>query len=367
MHDCQIPLSMLFLAICTHFPSALAGQQPIAWSPRDRASLEGNSYSHYPLGKHNARVQTLHDDVAGGLIVSGHAYRRDAIGKRGQVAGFQSDLQVTLSMSPNPAAQASPVFANNEGPYPVVVVPRTTMSFPATNRPALDPASSWELMIPYTVPFLTAPNGGTLCVDVEVFGNRNVAGSNANISIYLDAQQQFLNGRTVQPGFRMATGCPAPGSTDACYANLDLWRFANGATEMDISIRDGVADTGSGSSRAFLTMGNRMTGTPWTTRHDCVFWSSSEIWFALPGTMTATGSYDGTVVSLPSLPPGYRLWCQAGSIDLTNTNMSFSDAITLITPPRASLPITAARIANGNNHAAATGAVSTSVPVMAFF
>ena len=54
MHDCQIPLSMLFLAICAHFPSALAGQQPIAWSPRDRASLEGNSYSHYPLGKHNA-------------------------------------------------------------------------------------------------------------------------------------------------------------------------------------------------------------------------------------------------------------------------------------------------------------------------
>src|SRR5690606_3959418 len=89
-------------------------------SPLDRTALEGSSYSHYPLGRHNARMQTLHDDIPGGTLITGHAYRRDAIGVRGLVDGFQADLQVTLSMSPNTAAQASGTFANNTGSNPVV-------------------------------------------------------------------------------------------------------------------------------------------------------------------------------------------------------------------------------------------------------
>ena len=367
MRHCQTIPSVLFLAIVAQLPGELEAQQPVAWSPLDRAALEGSSYSHYPLGRHNARVQTLHDEMVGGTILTGHAYRRDAIGVRGQVAGFQSDLQVTLSMSPNTAAQASPVFASNTGPNPVVALPRTILAFPATTRPALDPTAAWDMMIPYAVPFLVAATSGTLCVDVEIFGNLTATGTNRNVSIYLDAHQQFQDGRVVQPGFRTGIGCPAPGSTNNCYATLDLWRFANGTTEIDVSIRDGVADTGTGTTAAFLTIGNSMAGTPWPARQDCLFWSSAEIWFALPGTMTSTGTYDGTLTNLPLLPSGHRIWCQAGSIDLSSVDMSLSDAITLITPPSGSLPIPAMRIANGSNQAATSGTVSTSVPVMAFF
>ena len=363
----HVPAAILLAAIAAHSPGEVTAQQPLAWSPLDRAALEGSSYSHYPLGRHNARVQTLHDEIPGGTILNGHAYRRDAIGVRGQIGGLQSDLQVTVSMAPNPAAQASSVFANNIGPNPVVTLPRTVLAFPATDRPSLDPAGTWELMIPYAVPFLVPSAGGTVCVDVEVFGNLTTTGPNRNVSLYLDAHQQFADGRAVQPGFRTGVGCPAPGSTDNCYANLDLWRLANATTEVDVSIRDGVADSGTATTRGFLTMGNSIDGTPWPMRADCPFWSSSEIWFLLPGTMTNTGSYDGTLSNLPLLPPGYRLWCQAGSIDLGNLDMSFSDAVTLVTPPSGSLPIPAMRVANGSNQSATSGSVSASVPVMAFF
>jgi len=357
------------ISLCTLLVAAadLTAQNPLAVSPGDRAGLEGSSYSHYPLGRKSARVQTLHDDVPGGTLISAHAYRRDAIGVRGQITGLASDLQVTLSMSPNTADTASSVFANNIGANPVVTLPRTIVAFPTTHRPTMDPAPTFELMIPYSVPFLVPAAGGTLCVDVEVFGNQTQNGNNQNVSIYLDAHQQYSDGRAVQPGFRFGSGCPAPGQNDDSYANVDFWRLQNGTSELEVSIRDGVADTGSGTTRAFVTMGLSMNGNPWPMRADCPFWSSAETWFALPGTMTSTGNYDDTLDNLPLLPPGFRLYLQAGSIDLANVAMAFSDGITLVTPPYGSLPIPSARIANGSNQAATSGSVSSSVPVMAFF
>ena len=128
-----------------------------------------------------------------------------------------------------------------------------------------------------------------------------------------------------------------------------------------------VADTGSGTTRAFLTIGQSINGAPWPLRTDCPFWSSAELWFALPGTMNQAGDYDGTLANLPLLPPGFRLWCQAGSIDLANVDMAFSDALTLITPPFGSLPIPTARVASASSRTSPTGSFSYAVPVMEFF
>lgn len=355
------------LAATAALASAPAAQAPVAVSPADRAALEGNSFTHYPLGRKNARMQTLHDDVPGGTLLTGHAYRRDAIAVRGVVDPFSTDLQVALSMAPHPAAQASPTFANNAGPAPVVVLPRTFVAFPATDRPPLDPAPAFELSIPYLVPFLVPPGGGTLCVDLEIFGNQTAGGPDQNISVYLDGHLHYADGRTVQPAFRTGAGCPAPGQANDCYSNLDLWRLTNGTTELDVSIRDGVPDSGNGLARGFVTLGTSIDGSPWPLRNDCPFWSSAEWWFALPGGMNAQGDYDGTLANLPLLPPGFRLWCQAGSIDLGSIAMAFSDALTLVTPPFGPLPIPTTRVANANDHTAATGTVSDAVPVMAFF
>lgn len=346
--------------------AAATAQQIVAVSPSDRLDLEGSSFTHFPLGRFNARMQTLHRDVPGGTLITGHAYRRDAAGVRGQVDGFSSDLEVALSLSPNLPTQASTTFANNAGSNPLVVLPRTILSFPATQRPALDPAPTFELVIPYQFPFLMPAAGGTLCVDVKIFGNSSASGSNQNLSIYLDSHENYTDGRAEQIGFRTFLGCPAPGSTTNCTASMTYWRMTTGG-KVDVSIRDGVPDSGSGLTRGFLTFGTSIDGSPWPLRSDCPFWSSTEVWYVLPGTMNAIGDYDGSLTGLPFLPPGYRLWCQAGSIDLGTVGMAFSDAVTFITPPPGPLPIPTARIINSTNNAAATGTVSYVVPVMGFF
>lgn len=347
--------------------SLLPAQQIVAVSPLDRGALEGSSFTHFPLGRANARMQTLHHDLPGGTLLSGHAYRRDAITVRGQVDGFQSDLQVTLSMSPNLPTQASATFANNVGSNPVVVLPRTVLAFPATQRPALDPAPGFDLVIPYQFPFLLPSQPGTLCVDVTLFGNSSALGSNQNLSLYLDAHEHYTDGRAEQPGFRTFQGCPAPGATTDCTASMTYWRLPGGG-RVDVSIRDGVPDDGSGimQTRAFVTFGQSLAGSPWPSRTDCPFWSSTEVWYVLPGTMNAAGDYDGSLLALPHLPPGFRLWCQAGSIDLVTAGLAFSDAVTFVTPPPGPLPIPTARIVNSTNRSAATGTVSYAVPVMGF-
>ena len=163
--------------------------------------------------------------------------------------------------------------------------------------------NSLKLMIPYAVPFLVPTTGGTVCVDVAVFGNQSANVSNQNLGVYLDSHQQYADGRAVQPGFRFGQGCPAPGQATDCYAWFDLWRLANSTTELDISVRDGVPDPGTGTTRAFFMLGTRLAGSPWPMRSDCPFYSSAETWFALPGTMTAAGTYDGSLGSMPLLPP----------------------------------------------------------------
>jgi hypothetical protein len=351
------------------FAAALGGSahaQIVAVSPADRDGLEGSSFTHFPLGRANARMQTLHADVPGGTLLSGHAYRRDAVQVRGLVDGFSSDLQVTLSMSPNLPTAASTTFGNNVGSNPVVALPRTIVAFPSTSRPSLDPAATFELVIPYQVPFLVPPAGGTLCVDVEVFGNQTAAGSNQNVSLYLDAHENYTDGRAEQPGFRTGTGCAAPGQTADCYATLTFWRRAAGS-ELDVAIRNAVPDAGGGTSLAILTIGLGVDGTPIPWRPDCPFWSSAEIWSLLPGGVDAQGNYNGTLTGMPLLPPGMRLWFQAGSVDVTTGGLAASDASTLITPPPGTLPIPTCRIVHSTNQSSATGTVSYAVPVMGFF
>ena len=102
-------------------------------------------------------------------------------------------------------------------------------------------------------------------------------------------------------------------------------------------------------------------------RPDCPFWSTTELWYVLPGSMSMTGSYDGQLQGLPLLPPGYRIWCQAGSIDVAQFTFAFTDALTLITPAYGEQPIPTSRVANANDVAANTGSFSYAVPVMAFW
>lgn len=355
------PTFVVALSLFASFASA-----QIAVSPSDRTSLEGSSFTHFPLGRASARMQTLHGDLPPGTLLSGHAYRRDATQVRGTVAAFSSDLQVTLSMSPNAPTAASTQFANNRGSSQVVVLPRTILAFPATNRPPIDPAPTFELAIPYQTPFLVPASGGTVCVEVEIFGNQSAAGANQNLSIYLDSHENYPNGQAEQAGYRFSTGCAAPGQNSACFATMTLWRRAAGI-DLDVALRNAVPSS-NGSSLPLLILGlSSPIGVALPTRPDCPVWTSGDAWLLLPGAVDASGSCDSTITGLWLLPPGLRLWCQAGSYDLPTGNVAISDGTTVVVPPPGPQPIATSRIVNSTSQAATTGTVSYAVPVMAFF
>jgi hypothetical protein len=347
--------------------TSLSAQSPTV-SPADRREHEGSSFTHLPLGRPNGRFQFLYGDLPGGTVIQGHAYRRDAIGQQGQVNGFVADLEVSLSTSPNAPGTASRVFSQNIGNDAVTVLPRMALSFPPTNRPPLDPAPRFDLIVPYQVPFVMPPGTPTLCVDVTMYGNSSTAGVDRTLSIYLDAHELRTDGANEQPGYRSGIGCPAPQNTLPSYANLSLWNLGPGqGSQIDLSLRRGIADNGSGSTRAFVSIGIGNTPMQWPTRPECALQTSADVWFAMPGTMSATGGYDASLTGLPPLPPGFRLHLQAGSIDLQTGDLAFADASTLLTPPAGSNLLRAVRLAASSDRTAASGSLSSSVPVTMFF
>lgn len=349
------------IVLCILVAAAGAAAQSV--SPADRAALEGSTFTHYPLGRANLRMQTLHADVPAGATLSGHAYRADAIQLRGRVDTFAVDLEVSMSMSPRTPGQASSTFANNVGPAPVLVLPRTTVSFPATDRPGIDPAPGFAFAIPWQVPFLVPVQGGTVCLDTRVFGNFTPGGSNRNFSVYLDAHECRADGRNEQPGYRTGQGCPPPGRTALPYATFSLWHLGTGM-QLDMAARNGVADDGSGQTRAFVAMGNTATADPWPGLPGCFLLSSTEVWWPM-GNTDAQGAFTGSL-PLPLLPPGHRVWLQSGSVHLLTGALAFGDASTLVTPPAGTVPIAAVRIANASDGAASTGTVNAAVPVTEF-
>ena len=347
---------------------AIAGAPLLAQtavSPADRAGNEGSSFTHFPLGRPNARFQFLHADLPPLMTLHGHAYRRDAETIHGRVDPFAADLQVTLSLSPNAPARASATFASNQGAAATVVLPRSVVSFVATDRPALDPSPSFDLIVPYQLPFVLPATPATLCVDMTMFGNTSAAGIDRNLSIYLDAHD-WVNGRNEQPGFRLGSGCPAPGATAAMFATLSLFQLG-GSTEFDVAARNGVADDGSLQTRTFLCLGTGQQNQPWPGRPGCALLTTTDVWFAMPGNNSATGSYDGVLGGLPVLPPGWRLWCQTGSVHLGTGALAFGDLSTMVTPPPAPTVSPAARVAASSDRTALTGTVAQSVPVTLFY
>jgi hypothetical protein len=342
--------------------AAAAAQTAV--SPSDRAGLEGSSFTHFPLGRFNCRMQQLHGDLPPGTTLSGHAYRRDAIAIHGHVDAFVSDLQVSVSMSPNDPAHASTTFANNVGPNPVLVLPRIVLGFPATDRPGLDPTPTFDLQIPYQVPFLVPSTGGTVCVDTVIYSNTSAAGIDHNMSLYLDCHQLYADGRNEQPGMRLGGGCATAGATATAYTTFTLWHLG-ASMALDVAARNGVPDVG-GNSRAFVMLGTGPANVVWPPRPACSLLTTTNVWFVLPGTNNAAGDCDGTLSGLPVLPANYRLWLQSGSIDLATGSFVVGDQSTLRLPPAGPTTLPSARIVNSTDNAAATGTVSLAVPVVQF-
>ena len=349
------------VALLSALTSVAAQSQAV--SPADRSALEGSSFTSFPLGRPNGRFQFLHQDMPAGMTIHGHAFRRDAAQLRGAVDGFAAELEVTLSMSPRTPGTASATFSDNVGPSPTVVLPRTTIVFPATNRPALDPAPTFDLVVPYALPFVLPQAGGTLCVDTVMHANISTAGVDRSLSVYLDSHELSTT-TNEQPGFRTGGGCAPLGSVTQATAAMALRRTASNL-QLDCSARDGAPDKGNGQAFSYLAFGASQQPQPWPFRPACVLQSSTEHWFVL-GRNDTTGACSATL-TWPILPAGYRVYLQVGSIELGTSDLVFSDLTQLMTPPAAPTSLPAVRVAASTNRAALSGAVSASVPVTLFF
>lgn len=349
------------IALTANVASAQSAAQAV--SPSDRTALEGSSFTHFPLGRPNARFQFLHQDLPAGFAIHGHAFRRDAAQVRGTIDGFAAELEVTVSMSPRTPATASSTFADNVGPGAMLALPRTTLVFPATARPPIDPAPTFELTVPYALPFVLPAGGGTLCVDTVMFSNVSAAGVDRNLSIYLDSHE-ISTTTNEQAGFRTGSGCPVTGATTPATATMTL-RHLGSALQLEVASRNGAPDRGNGLAFSYLAFGVGQVSTPWPFRPACVLQSSTDHWFVL-GINDAAGTCDATM-QWPMLPSGYRLYLQVGSIELGTSDLVFSDLTQVVTPPAATPQLPAARVAASTNRAALTGTVSSSVPVTLFY
>lgn len=364
MEPKRLQLSCLALPLMTLLCTAIPAQ--VAVSPADRGGLDGSASTSFPLGRHNARVQTLHDDLSAQIsLINGHGYRRDATSTRGMVAGFSSDLSVELSISPRSADQPSRTFAANQGAQPTLVLPRTRIFFPATERPASAPATSFDLLIPYAVPFQMPPGGGTLCVDVTIYGNTTPSGDNVNFSPLIDAHEQFRDGHAEQPGYRYGLGCPAPGSGTAHSGRFTLSQSRDGF-ELDIASRSGIPDDGSGAMLTVVFFGQPVSPFAWPGQPDCVLLVAPQRTFLLPTANDSRGHVDSILTGPAPLPLGFLTTAQLVSAGPEGF-LTFSDASSIAAPPLGPQTIQVSRIANSSDRSATTGSTAFNIPVMTFF
>lgn len=334
-------------------------------SPQSRRDLEGSTYTTYPLGRYDARIQQLHADLGtGARSLLGHAYRRDAIELRGQVAAFQSELAVTLALSPRTADKPSARFDENLGAAPTLVLPRTRLSFPATDRPPLAPAPAFAHVIPYALPFAYPPGGGVLCVDVVVHGNQIGSGSNLNFVPYLDAHEQGGNGTSEQPGFRYGQGCLAAGQTTPVSAEFTLLQHA-GVLDLLVQVQRGFATQASSTGIVVLLAGADPANAPLPPWPGCTLYTNLQTALVL-GNTDATGAFVRTFFGLGPLVPRQVVHLQAAVARAPVAGLALSEGSRLPVPPPSPLVPEVVRIASGSDRTAATGTIATQVAVVRF-
>lgn len=129
----------------------------------------------FPFGHPNRtvlRYQEVHDGMTGRpRTVTGIAIRRSPLDSHA-VGAFTADLSMRLSTARTTAATIDPRFAANTGPDEVQVLPRRTVSFPASPGVTTLPAP-FEYVVPADVPFAFG-GAGPLCVDLTMHSHSNV-------------------------------------------------------------------------------------------------------------------------------------------------------------------------------------------------
>jgi hypothetical protein len=359
------PYSAIWQAWIPLLLAAAAGaQQTTAVSPQARSRLEGNASTYYPLGRAKARFQQLYGDLGQGQLIKGHAYRRDALTSRGQVAAFQTEMAVSLSRAALTPDKAQKTFAQNAGASPTTVLGRTTLSFPATSKPTGLAPAPFLLRVPYKTPF-GWDGKGTLCLEMVLHGNKTTGGQDKNFTADLDGHQLFSSGRSEQPSIPYGQGCTAKSAKNPAQATF-LVRHLGKTSDLRIDVTNGVPTTSSNAAQSVLVVGPGQRNQAWPPATGCTLYTDSTVIVFLAGNNDANGGWSGTLPLGPPVAPYSSMFAQAASLDQKRGELVLTNGARLTMPP-ASPGLISARIAHGTDPAASAGTVSYSVPVTLFF
>ncbi|MHC4512423.1 MAG: hypothetical protein ACYTGW_18365 [Planctomycetota bacterium] len=343
---------------------AAAQQASTVVSPQARARLEGSASTFYPLGRAKGRFQQLFADLGPGRLIQGHAYRRDALTSRGQIAAFRSEMMIALSPAALSPAQPSKTFQQNHGPNPTTVLPRTTVAFPQTDKPTGLTPAPFLLRVPYKTSYGWTGKG-TLCMDIVLHGNQTASGQDKNFSADLDAHELFTSGRNLQPGVPFGQGCARRNSSVPAKASF-LVRHLGKTADVQIEVRNGVPGTTTTSAGSVLVLGQKQLSQAWPPGTGCTLYTDPAVLVFLSGSNDPKGGWSGTLPVGPPAPAYASMFGQIASLDRQSGELVLTNAAQLTMPP-AGPGLVAVRIAHGTNAASATGTISHAVPVTLFF
>lgn len=331
-------------------------------SPADRDRFEGNASTSYPLGRWNARLQQLHADLGAARTLRGHGYRRDAHATS-NVAAFQSELEVTASITTRTPDQASTRFTDQTGPNPAVVLPRIRLSFPATARPLGEPAPQFELVVPWQQPF-SWTGQDVLCLDVVSFGNVTASGNDRNFTANLDAHEFFKDGRAEQPGYGYGTGCVTLGGRAPTLAADMIRTPADLKLQFDAQCR--LPSDQNGPALAWLLIGALPDKTGLPNLPGCSLWARADLVLPL-GQLDASGRTTGGFGGIAPFPDGTQAFLQTLAWRAGDQQLAATPGIMVTVPPLAPAKPPVARISAADDRTAATGTVATIGTVTRFW
>jgi len=134
----KLPTLLLLLLVPA---GGISAQARDIYHPKVYRTIEGPERTAVPFGVRSAskasrvfRWQQILDNV------SPKAFRIRSVGIRRDGTAvwdwrwYHVEMEITMSTSPRPAAQASPYFAKNTGKDAVVMLSRTKVFFPASFR-----------------------------------------------------------------------------------------------------------------------------------------------------------------------------------------------------------------------------------------
>jgi hypothetical protein len=168
-------------------PAPASGQ--VIVTPNALASTEGNtSFSLAPVSPAIRFMQLFNasefSSLPGPVVITSIAFRPD-VTQSGPAAASATGFQFFLSTTTRTVTTLSPTFADNLGPdYTLVAM---LSSFSTANLPGPGNTRQFDLVVPFTTPFLYDPSAGSLLLDARHSGTSLVSGSTFFVDGFSDS------------------------------------------------------------------------------------------------------------------------------------------------------------------------------------